>query len=74
MFLEPIECGAELGAGRKCKELAHVIDTEFIYSEELDEGRFEQVLEEIRYTMECPKCGQWKWVATVHSNRTFAAV
>jgi hypothetical protein len=74
MFLEPIECGAELGDGRKCKELAQVIDTEFIYRKEFEEGRFEQVLDEIRYTMECPKCGQWKWIATVHSSRTFAAV
>src|SRR5438128_300466 len=66
MFLEPIQCGGELGDGRKCEESAKVIGTEFVYREELEEGRFEQILDEIHYTMECPKCGQWKWTATVH--------
>ena len=72
MFLESIKCGAVLGDGRKCQEIANVIDTEFIYREEFEEGKFEQILNEIHYTMECPKCGQWTRAATVHSNRTFA--
>lgn len=72
MFLEPTKCGAEFGNGTKCREIANVIDAEFIYRGEFESGRFEQVLDEIHYTMECPKCGQWTRVATVHSNRTFA--
>ena len=67
MFLEPMQCGAELGDGRKCEEIAKVIDAEFVYRKELEEGRFEQVLDEVHYTMECPKCGRWKRVATAHS-------
>ena len=70
MFLDPIECGAELGNGRKCEEIANVIDAEFIYREEIEEGRFEQVLDELHYTMECPKCGRWKRVETAHSSCT----
>jgi len=60
MLLEPItKCGAELGAGRKCDENAKVIDTEFVYREEFEDGRFEQVVDEVYYTMKCPKCGTW---------------
>jgi hypothetical protein len=72
MFRELIKCGAELGGGRKCEEIANVIGTEFIYRDEFDAASFEQVLDRIHYTMECPKCGQWKWTATVYSNRAFA--
>jgi hypothetical protein len=67
MFLEPIQCGAELGDGRKCEEIAKVIDAGFVYRKEFEGGRFEQVLDEVHYTMECPKCGRWKRVATAHS-------
>ena len=67
MFLGPMQCGAELGGGRKCEEIAKVIDAEFVYRKELEEGRFEQVLDEVHYTMECPKCGRWNRVATAHS-------
>ena len=74
MFPEPIKCGAELGGGRKCDEIAKVVDIGFIYREEFEEGRFEQVLDEAHYTMECPKCGRWTRAETVHSNRTYSAV
>ena len=73
MFLEPMQCGAELGNGRKCEEIAKVVDAEFVYRKELEEGRFEQVLDQVRYTMECPKCGRWKRVATAHSCCTTSA-
>ena len=73
MFLEPMQCGAELGDGRKCEEIAKVIDAERLYRQELEEGRFEQVLEEEHYTMECPKCGRWHRVATAHSCCTTSA-
>lgn len=74
MFLETIYCGAELGNGRKCEEIATVIDEERVYRKELEEGRFEQVLEEEHYTMECPKCGRWQRVATAHSCCTTSMV
>ena len=67
MFLEPVQCGAQLGDGRKCEEIAKVIDAEFVYRKEFDDRRFEQVLDEVHYTMECPKCGRWNRVATAHS-------
>ena len=73
MFLEPMQCGAELqcgaklGDGRKCEEIAKVIDAEFVYRKEIEEGCFEQVLDEVHYTMECPKCGRWNRVETAHS-------
>ena len=73
MFLEPMQCGAELqcgaklGDGRKCEEIAKVIDAEFVYRKEFEGGRFEQILDEVHYTMECPKCGRWNRVATAHS-------
>ena len=67
MFLEPMQCGAELGDGRKCEEIAEVVDAEFVYRKEIEEGCFEQVLDEVHYTMECPKCGRWNQVATAHS-------
>jgi hypothetical protein len=67
MFLDPTQCGAELGNGTKCEEIANVIDAEFIYRDEIEEGRFEQVQHEIQYTMECPKCGRWKRVETAHT-------
>jgi hypothetical protein len=44
-----------------------VIDAGFVYRKEFEGGRFEQVLDEVHYTMECPKCGRWKRVATAHS-------
>ena len=72
MVLEPITCGAELGDGRTCEEIAKVIGTEFIYREEFEEGKFAQVLDEIHCTMECPKCGRWTRSATVHSNRVMS--
>ena len=73
MLLEPItRCGAELGGGRRCDENAKVIDTEFVYREEFEDGRFEQVVDEVYYTMECPKCGTWTRAEAMHSNCTFA--
>ena len=69
-FQEIMQCGAELGDGRKCEEIAKVIDAEFIYQKEFDERGFEQVLDEVHYTMECPKCGRWNRVATAHSCST----
>ena len=74
MLIEPtIECGAQLGGGRTCKELAKVIDTEITYREEFKAGRFEQVVDEVYYTMECPKCGTWTRAAAMHSTYTFVA-
>ena len=73
MFLEPMQCGAELqcgaklGDGRKCEEIAEVVDAEFVYRKEFEGGRFEQILDEVHYTMECPKCGRWNRVETAHS-------
>ena len=67
-----IECGANLGGGRKCKETATVIDTEVNYRKEFADGGFEQVVDEVYYTMECPKCGTWSRAETMHSSCTFA--
>jgi len=72
MFSKPFQCGAELPKGRRCDELAKVTDAQHIYREDSVQGRFEQILDEVHYTMECPKCGPWKRVETVHMNRTFA--
>ena len=74
MFIEPIgiKCGADLGGGRKCQEIAHVVDTEVIYRVDFEDGKFEQVVDEVYYTMECPLCGTWTRAATSHSIRTFA--
>jgi hypothetical protein len=72
--LEPNQCGGELGGGRQCEGTADVIGTEFTYREEFEEGKFEQVLDNVHYTMECPKCGQWTWTAIAHSNRTYSTV
>ena len=73
MFLDAIQCGAELGNGSKCEETANVVDLEFIYRKEIEEGRFQQVVDEIRYTMECPKCGRWTRVKTAHTCCTIPA-
>ena len=72
MFLQPIQCGAELGGGRQCREVAHVIDTKITYQEDFEEGKFEQLLDEVQNTMECQKCGKWTRITTVHANHTFA--
>jgi hypothetical protein len=74
MFLEPFTCGAELPDGRRCDEAARITDAEYIYREEFIEGRFQQILDEIHYTLECPKCGEWKRIETVHMNKTSAHV
>ena len=74
MISRPFKCGALLRNGRTCEELASVIDAEYIYREDFTEGHFEQILDEIHYTMECPKCGPWKRVETVHMCRGFAEV
>ncbi len=74
MFSKPFKCGAVLPNGRRCEELANVIIADYVYREEFSEGRFEQILDEIHYTMECPKCGPWKRVETVHVSRGLAAV
>ena len=73
MFIEPtIKCGADWGGGETCQEFAHVIDTELIYREEFEDGRFQQVVDEVYVTIECPKCGTWTRAETVHSNYTYA--
>jgi hypothetical protein len=69
MFSKPFKCGAVLPKGRRCEELARVIDADYVYREESGDGRFEQILDEVRYTMACPKCGPWKRVETVHVSR-----
>ena len=72
MFSSPFPCGAVLPNGRRCDELAELIDAEYIYREEFIEGSFEQILDEVRYSMECPKCGPWQRVEVVHMNQTLA--
>ena len=71
MFSKPFKCGAELPKGRRCDEWATVTDAEHIHQEDLVEGRFEQIVDEVHYTMECPKCGPWQRIETVHMNRSF---
>jgi hypothetical protein len=73
MFSQPFRCGAELPKGRRCDALASVTDAEYIHREELIEGQFELLLDEVRYTLECPKCGPWQRVEVVHMNRSTAA-
>jgi hypothetical protein len=51
-----------------------VIDARYVYRDEFTEGRFEQILDEIHYTMECPRCGRWKRVETVHMSRELCEV
>jgi hypothetical protein len=31
------------------------------------------VVDEVEYTMECPRCGPWKRVKTVHQSRTLCS-
>ena len=70
MFSKAFPCGATLPQGRQCDQLASITDAEYIHREELIEGEFELMLDEVRYTMECPKCGPWKRVELVHMNRS----
>lgn len=72
MFSQPFKCGAVLPNGRRCEQLARVVGADYVYREEFTEGRFEQILDEIHYTMECPRCGPWKRVETVHMSRELA--
>jgi hypothetical protein len=73
MLLQPTtKCGANLGGGKKCEENAKVIDTAIVYRKEFDDQGFEQIVDEVCYTMECPKCGTWTRAATMHSTSTFA--
>ena len=71
MFSKPFQCGAELPKGRRCDALAKLIDVEHIHRAEFDDNRFELVVDEVELTMECPRCGPWKRVETVHMNRTY---
>jgi hypothetical protein len=68
------KCGAVLPDGCRCEEVASVIDADYVYREEFSEGRFEQILDEIRYTMVCPRCGPWTRVETVHVSRGLAEI
>jgi hypothetical protein len=70
MFSKPFPCGAALPKGRRCNALANVIDVEHTHRAELDDDRFELVVDEVEYTMECPRCGPWKRIETVHQSRT----
>ena len=37
-------------------------------------GRFEQIVDEIEYTMECPRCGRSKRIESMHVSRELAEV
>jgi len=69
MSSRPFQCGARLPDGRRCDALAAVIDTEHIYREDFVDDGFEQIVDEIRYTMECPRCGPWKRIESKHMSR-----
>jgi hypothetical protein len=71
MFSKPFPCGARLPRGRRCDALAQVIDVEQTHRAEFDEDRFSLVTDEVEFTLECPRCGQWKRVETVHRTETF---
>jgi hypothetical protein len=71
MFSKPFPCGAALPKGQHCDSLAKVIDLAHTHRTEFDDDRFELVVDEVEYTIECPKCGSWKRVQTVHQSRTF---
>jgi len=72
MFSQPFQCGAELPKGRRCEEWAKLTDAQYVHHQDVVEGRFEQILDEVQYTMECPRCGPWHRVVTVHVNRPAA--
>jgi hypothetical protein len=51
MLSRPFRCGARLPDGRRCDALATVTDSEHTYHEDADEGGFEQIVDEVEYTM-----------------------
>jgi hypothetical protein len=69
MSSRPFKCGARLPDGTKCDALAIITDAEHIYREDCACGGFEQIVDEIEYTMECPRCGPWKRIESMHSSR-----
>jgi hypothetical protein len=74
MMSRPFKCGARLPDGRKCDALAVVTDAEHIHHDDFAEGGFEQIVDEIRYTMECPRCGPWKRIESMHLSRELCEV
>jgi hypothetical protein len=69
MFSQPFPCGASLPKGRSCDALARVIDVEHTHRAEFDEERFSAVVDEVEFTLECPRCGQWKRGEIVHRSQ-----
>ena len=74
MVSRSFQCGARLPDGSRCDATVSVKDAKHIYREDFADGGFEQILDEIHYAMECPRCGPWKRVETVHISREMAQV
>jgi hypothetical protein len=72
MFLGSFINGEELPERPLCDDAARIIDVEYTYRKEFIGGRFQKILDEVHYTMECPKCGKWKRVETVHMDLSAA--
>ena len=65
--MQQITCSNELPGGTRCGETAKLVSTQFVYRQEFIEGQFDQILSEIHYNINCPKCGQYTLVTTGNS-------
>jgi hypothetical protein len=54
-----IECDAADAQGRPCGEIADVHEVHYKYSPAIERGPFslDRVLVEVRYDIDCPRCG-----------------
>lgn len=72
--MQSIICHAELPDGSWCDGLATVTAARFVYKLELIDGHDEQVLSEVVYAIDCPKCGKRTLVDRADSNECPTAV
>ena len=56
--MERMICHAERADGTYCDGVAAVTAARFVYKYELIDGQDEQILNEVDYAIDCPKCGK----------------
>lgn len=71
--MKQILCQAEKDDGTRCDGLAEMTSARFIYKRKLIDGREEEVLSEIDYAIDCPKCGKRTIVDTADCDALMTA-
>ena len=66
--MQSIICNAELDDGSQCDGVADVTAARFVYQREIIDGQEDQVLSEVVYAIDCPKCGKRTLVDRANSN------